>query len=428
MTRAAHTTAPDSSATPREAPALSTPRGMRLFIGLFGRRNAGKSSLLNALTGQSLAIVSPRAGTTTDPVEKAMELLPLGPVVLIDTAGVDDEGELGALRVDKTRRAFDRTDLAIVVAEAGQWSQFEEDLVDEFTRRRTPLIVAINKVDLTPVSQTAPADALAARLRERGLAVVSLSARTGQGLDDLRSALIERAPESHFSDRPILADLIGPGSLALLVTPIDKQAPRGRLILPQVQTIRDLIDGEAHALVTTTSSLPGALEHLKAPPAIVVTDSQAFREVAALLPQDQPLTSFSILFARLKGDLATQAMGARAIKHLRPGDRVLIAEACAHHPSQEDIGRVKIPRWLNQKAGGELDFTTVQGRDFPDDVTPYSLVIHCGACTFNRRAMLSRIEQCRRQNVPISNYGLAIAALNGILERALKPFPETRCT
>ena len=428
MTRAAHTTAPDSSATPREAPALSTPRGMRLFIGLFGRRNAGKSSLLNALTGQSLAIVSPRAGTTTDPVEKAMELLPLGPVVLIDTAGVDDEGELGALRVDRTRRAFDRTDLAIVVAEAGQWSQFEEDLVDEFTRRRTPLIVAINKVDLTPVSQTAPADALAARLRERGLAVVSLSARTGQGLDDLRSALIERAPESHFSDRPILADLIGPGSLALLVTPIDKQAPRGRLILPQVQTIRDLIDGEAHALVTTTSSLPGALEHLKAPPAIVVTDSQAFREVAALLPQDQPLTSFSILFARLKGDLATQAMGARAIEHLRPGDRVLIAEACAHHPSQEDIGRVKIPRWLNQKAGGELDFTTVQGRDFPDDVTPYSLVIHCGACTFNRRAMLSRIEQCRRQNVPISNYGLAIAALNGILERALKPFPETRCT
>ena len=357
-----------------------------------------------------------------------MELLPLGPVVLIDTAGVDDEGELGALRVDRTRRAFDRTDLAIVVAEAGQWSQFEEDLVDEFTRRRTPLIVAINKVDLTPVSQTAPADALAARLRERGLAVVSLSARTGQGLDDLRSALIERAPESHFSDRPILADLIGPGSLALLVTPIDKQAPRGRLILPQVQTIRDLIDGEAHALVTTTSSLPGALEHLKAPPAIVVTDSQAFREVAALLPQDQPLTSFSILFARLKGDLATQAMGARAIEHLRPGDRVLIAEACAHHPSQEDIGRVKIPRWLNQKAGGELDFTTVQGRDFPDDVTPYSLVIHCGACTFNRRAMLSRIEQCRRQNVPISNYGLAIAALNGILERALKPFPETRCT
>ena len=428
MTRAAHTTAPDSSATPREAPALSTPRGMRLFIGLFGRRNAGKSSLLNALTGQSLAIVSPRAGTTTDPVEKAMELLPLGPVVLIDTAGVDDEGELGALRVDRTRRAFDRTDLAIVVAEAGQWSQFEEDLVDEFTRRRTPLIVAINKVDLTPVSQTAPADALAARLRERGLAVVSLSARTGQGLDDLRSALIERAPESHFSDRPILADLIGPGSLALLVTPIDKQAPRGRLILPQVQTIRDLIDGEAHALVTTTSSLPGALEHLKAPPAIVVTDSQAFREVAALLPEDQPLTSFSILFARLKGDLATQAMGARAIEHLRPGDRVLIAEACAHHPSQEDIGRVKIPRWLNQKAGGELDFTTVQGRDFPDDVTPYSLVIHCGACTFNRRAMLSRIEQCRRQNVPISNYGLAIAALNGILERALKPFPETRCT
>lgn len=404
------------------AAALSTPKGMRLFIGLFGRRNAGKSSLLNALTGQSLAIVSPRAGTTTDPVEKAMELLPLGPVVLIDTAGVDDEGELGSLRVDRTRRAFERTDLAIVVAEAGQWSRFEEELVDEFTHRRTPLVVAFNKVDLMPSPHAAPDAALLAQLRERGAAVVSLSARTGQGLDDLRSALIERAPESHFGDRPLLADLVGPGRLALLVTPIDKQAPRGRLILPQVQTIRDLVDGQAHALVTTTDALPGALEHLKAPPAIVVTDSQAFREVEALIPKDQPLTSFSILFARLKGDLATQAQGARAVDRLRPGDRVLVAEACAHHPSQEDIGRVKIPRWLNQKVGGELNFTTVQGRDFPDDVTPYSLVIHCGACTFNRRAMISRIEQCRRQNVPISNYGLVIAALNGILDRALKPF------
>ena len=408
--------------TTDHAAALSTPKGMRLFIGLFGRRNAGKSSLLNALTGQSLAIVSPRAGTTTDPVEKAMELLPLGPVVLIDTAGVDDEGELGSLRVDKTRRAFERTDLAIVVAEAGQWSRFEEELVDEFTHRRTPLVVAFNKVDLTPIPHAAPDAALLAQLRERGAAVVSLSARTGQGLDDLRSALIERAPESHFGDRPLLADLVGPGRLALLVTPIDKQAPRGRLILPQVQTIRDLVDGQAHALVTTTDALPGALEHLKAPPAIVVTDSQAFREVEALIPKDQPLTSFSILFARLKGDLATQAQGARAVDRLRPGDRVLVAEACAHHPSQEDIGRVKIPRWLNQKVGGELNFTTVQGRDFPDDVTPYSLVIHCGACTFNRRAMIARIEQCRRQNVPISNYGLVIAALNGILDRALKPF------
>ena len=404
------------------AAALSTPKGMRLFIGLFGRRNAGKSSLLNALTGQSLAIVSPRAGTTTDPVEKAMELLPLGPVVLIDTAGVDDEGELGSLRVDKTRRAFERTDLAIVVAEAGQWSRFEEELVDEFTHRRTPLVVAFNKVDLTPIPHAAPDAALLAQLRERGAAVVSLSARTGQGLDDLRSALIERAPESHFGDRPLLADLVGPGRLALLVTPIDKQAPRGRLILPQVQTIRDLVDGQAHALVTTTDALPGALEHLKAPPAIVVTDSQAFREVEALIPKDQPLPSFSILFARLKGDLATQAQGARAVDRLRPGDRVLVAEACAHHPSQEDIGRVKLPRWLNQKVGGELKVTTVQGRDFPEDVTPYSLVIHCGACTFNRRAMISRIEQCRRQNVPISNYGLVIAALNGILDRALKPF------
>lgn len=411
--------APNSLPPPAVHAPDSTPKGLRLFIGLFGRRNAGKSSLLNALTRQNISIVSESAGTTTDPVEKAMELLPLGPVLFIDTAGVDDEGALGALRIEKTRLAFERTDLAIVVAEAGRWSDFEEGLLAEFARRKTPVIVAFNKCDLGRADPS-----LCQALGARGCGVVETSAATSLGLDDLRATLIERAPESLFENRPVLADLVGPGELALLVTPIDKEAPRGRLILPQVQSIRDLLDGQALALVTTETALPQALAKLNAPPKLVVTDSQAFREVEAALPRGVPLTSFSILFARLKGDLSSQARGALAIETLKPGDRVLIAEACTHHPIGEDIGRVKIPRWLNQKVGGALHFETAQGRDFPENLTPYALVIHCGACTFNRRGMLSRIERCQRQGVPISNYGLAIAAALGILERALEPFPE----
>ncbi|MDR0966470.1 MAG: [FeFe] hydrogenase H-cluster maturation GTPase HydF [Myxococcales bacterium] len=397
----------------------ATPKGMRLHIGLFGRRNVGKSSLLNALVRQDISIVSNVAGTTADPVEKAMELLPLGPVLFIDTAGVDDEGALGALRIEKTRLTFDRTDLALLVAEEGVWSAFEDGLLAEFERRKTPVIVVFNKGDLGVPDQRRREE-----LTARGFGVASTCARTGQGLDDVRTLLIERAPESLFADRPILSDLVGPGELAILVTPIDKEAPRGRLILPQVQSIRDLLDAQALALVTTEKTLPSALSHLKALPKLVVTDSQAFREVDAMLPEGVPLTSFSILFARLKGELAIQAEGTLALDALKPGDRVLIAEACAHHPIGEDIGRVKIPRWLNQKVGGALNFETVQGRDFPDDLTPYAMVIHCGACTFNRRGMLSRIERCQRQGVPISNYGLAIAAALGILDKALGPFPD----
>lgn len=407
------------STPPARDAAASTPKGMRLHIGLFGRRNVGKSSLLNALTRQNVSIVSDDAGTTTDPVEKAMELLPLGPVLFIDTAGVDDEGALGALRIEKTRLTFDRTDLALIVAEAGRWSAFEEGLLAEFARRQIPAIAVFNKCDLD-----GPDAQRRAALEARGCGVVEASALTGEGIGALRAMLIERAPESLFENRPILADLVGPGELAILVTPIDKEAPRGRLILPQVQAIRDLLDGQALALVTTERALPTALDKLCAQPKLVVTDSQAFREVDAVLPSGIPLTSFSILFARLKGDLAIQAEGALAIEALKPGDRILVAEACAHHPIGEDIGRVKIPRWLSQKVGGALNFETVQGRDFPQDLTPYALVIHCGACTFNRRGMLSRIERCQRQGVPISNYGLAIAASLGILEKALSPFPD----
>jgi [FeFe] hydrogenase H-cluster maturation GTPase HydF len=395
-----------------------TPKGLRLHIGLFGRRNVGKSSLLNAITRQQVSIVSDVAGTTTDPVEKPMELLPLGPVLFIDTAGIDDAGALGALRVQKTRQAFDRTDLGVIVTAAGEWDGFEEQMLEELTSRRIPVVAVFNKADLG-----AAEPALTARLAGRKIRVAHTVASRGEGILDLRQALLESAPDDFVNNPTILADLVGPGELAVLVVPIDKEAPRGRLILPQVQAIRDLLDGDAFCLVVKERELRHALAGLSTPPRLVVTDSQAFLKVAADTPPDVPLTSFSILFARFKGDLTTQVQGTLAIDRLRAGDRVLVAEACSHHPIAEDIGRVKLPRWLTQYVGGKLEFTHVQGHDFPADVTPFRLVIHCGACTTNRREVLSRIIRCRQAGVPISNYGLTIAYSLGIFDRALQPFP-----
>jgi [FeFe] hydrogenase H-cluster maturation GTPase HydF len=393
-------------------------RGFRLHIGLFGRRNVGKSSLLNAITRQSVAIVSAQAGTTTDPVEKPMELLPLGPVLFIDTAGIDDEGALGALRVQKTERVLDRTDLGVIVTESGVWGEFEEKLLAALGERDTPAIVVFNKAD-----QRDPDPATAAALTERRIPHVATAATTGRGILEFRQALLDAAPADFMDNPAIASDLVGPGELAVLVVPIDKEAPKGRLILPQVQTIRDLLDGDACCLVVKERELRSALERLRRPPRLVVTDSQAFLKVAADTPTDVPLTSFSILFARLKGDLATQVEGALAADRLRTGDRVLVAEACSHHPIADDIGRVKIPRWLTQYVGGKLEFDWVQGQDYPEDLSPYKLVIHCGACMFNRRAMLSRLMRCRAQGVPITNYGLVIAYSLGVFERALGPFP-----
>jgi [FeFe] hydrogenase H-cluster maturation GTPase HydF len=394
-------------------------KGMRLHIGLFGRRNVGKSSLLNAITRQQVSIVSEHAGTTTDPVEKPMELLPLGPVLFIDTAGIDDVGALGALRVQRTREVFERTDLGVLVAEAASWGEFEEQILAELGARKIPAIAAFTKADLAR-----PDEAVRERLARSGVPFVETSAVRAEGILDLRQILLDTAP-SEFVDGPkIIADLVGPGELAVLVVPIDKEAPRGRLIAPQVQSIRELLDHRAYCLVVRESELAGALANLKAPPRLVVTDSQAFREVAALTPADVPLTGFSVLFARLKGDLAAQVEGALAADRLAPGDRVLVAEACTHHPIGEDIGRVKIPKWLAQRVGGPLVFDTVQGNDFPQDVRGYKLVIHCGACMMNRRGVLSRILRCRAQGVPITNYGLIIAYSLGMLERALGPFPE----
>ncbi|HQM64790.1 MAG TPA: [FeFe] hydrogenase H-cluster maturation GTPase HydF [Acidobacteriota bacterium] len=395
------------------------PRGMRLHIGFFGRRNVGKSSLLNALVRQSVSIVSPEAGTTTDPVEKPMEFLPLGPVLFIDTAGIDDTGALGDLRIGRTRQVLDRTDLGLVVAGSAGWGEFEEALLDEFARRGVAAVAVFNQVDVA-----APADDVLAGLAARRVPVVRTCARSGEGLAALREAILRAAPDDFIDSPAILRDLVPPGELAVLVVPIDKEAPRGRLILPQVQTIRDLLDGDATCLVTKERELRGVLERLTRPPAIVVTDSQAFRQVAADTPPAVPLTSFSILFARFKGDLAELARGAAAIATLRPGDRVLVAEACSHHPIADDIGRVKLPRWLTEHVGGPLEFDTVQGHDFPADLGRYRLVVHCGGCMQNRREMLGRILRSRAAGVPVTNYGVAIAATMGILDRALAPFPS----
>jgi [FeFe] hydrogenase H-cluster maturation GTPase HydF len=394
------------------------PKGFRLHVGIFGRRNVGKSSLLNALTRQTVSIVSDVAGTTTDPVEKPMELLPLGPVLFIDTAGLDDVGALGQLRVDRTRQVFDRTDVGILVADAASWGEFEDALLDELASRKIPAVAVLNKVDLAE-----PPAAVLARLAERKIPIVRTVASRGDGVLDLREALIAAAPEEFISAPTILGDLVPAGELAVLVVPIDLEAPRGRLILPQVQSIRDVLDHDAYCLVVKERELRDALDRLKRPPVLVVTDSQGFLKVAADTPPEVPMTSFSILFSRLRGDLNEFVRGALAIDRLRPGAKILIAEACSHHPIGEDIGRVKIPRWLTNYVGGKLEFTTVQGHDFPDPPEGFDLVVHCGACMWNRREMFSRILRCRRAGVPITNYGLAIAYSLGLFERALGPFP-----
>jgi [FeFe] hydrogenase H-cluster maturation GTPase HydF len=395
----------------------ATPRGFRLHIGLFGRRNVGKSSLLNAITRQQVSIVSDQPGTTTDPVEKPMELLPLGPVVFIDTAGIDDAGAVGALRIARSRRILERIDLGVIVTDT-VWGEFEESIRAALAERSTPVIAVFNKQDVAK-----PPAALLAQLAAEGLPIVRTAAARAEGILDFRQALLEQAPADLRGSQTIVADLVGPGGLAVLVVPIDKEAPKGRLILPQVQSIRDLLDACCLSLVVKDQQLRAALARLQSPPQLVVTDSQAFQQVAAEVPPAVPLTSFSILFARLKGDLVLQTQGTLAIDALRPADRVLVAEACTHHPIADDIGRVKIPRWLSERAGGPLAFDTVQGHDFPADLSAYRLVVHCGGCMYNRREMLSRLLRCRRAGVSVTNYGLAIAHCLNILERALAPFP-----
>ncbi len=400
----------------------NTPKGFRVHIGLFGRRNVGKSSLLNAITKQEVSIVSAVAGTTTDPIEKPMEILPLGPVLFIDTAGVDDVGTLGALRVEKTRKIFDRVDLGIILTENNVWGEFEEQLLIELENRRVPLIIAFNKIDLYPVDNII-LNNVANKQYAHGYKVVAMSTKNQKSIDDFRETLLSVA-NSSVDHNVILRDLVGAGELAILVTPIDKEAPKGRLILPEVQAIRDVLDGDAYCIVTQQNRLKEALQSLNKPPKLVVTDSQCFAEVAQITPENIPLTSFSILFSRLKGDLVRQAVGATAINKLAMQDKVLICEACTHHPICDDIGREKIPKLLQKKAGKPLEIQVVSGHSFPTDLSMYKLVVHCGACMWNRREVLSRISHSNNLGIPFTNYGMAIAHCLGILPRALQSFPE----
>lgn len=397
----------------------STPRASRFTIGLFGVRNAGKSSLINALTGQNLTIISPVAGTTTDPVAKSMELLPVGPVLLIDTAGLDDTGELGSLRVEKTLETLRKCNLAVLVADRDKGiTSFELDFINELKARKIPAVLVINKCD-----SGMPSEEYRSGIREKtSLPTAYASAAAGFGIEDVKNLIIRNAD---FDDaEPALTEgLIQPGDLAVLVVPIDKAAPKGRLILPQQQTIRDLLEKDAMAVVTKTEELKYTLESLSKQPAVVITDSQAFSKVAADTPKDIPLTSFSILFARQKGNLTELVRGIARIRDLKPGDKVLIMEGCTHHRQSDDIGTVKIPRWIRQMAGSDIGFDWCSGASFPKNVSDYAVIVHCGACMLNRREMQYRIDRAVNEGTAITNYGMVIAYVLGILPRALAPFP-----
>ncbi|NDL68765.1 [FeFe] hydrogenase H-cluster maturation GTPase HydF [Anaerotalea alkaliphila] len=397
----------------------STPKANRLHIAFFGQTNAGKSSLVNAITNQSIALVSEISGTTTDPVYKAMELLPLGPVTLIDTAGLNDLSPLGNLRKEKTLEVLHKTDVALLVldGESPDW-EFELELMETLRSRKLPVIGILNKVDQAPDHPDQKARAEAAF----GIPFHPVSARTGEGIEALKETIARSVPEQEDKFR-IVGDLVRPGDFVVLVTPIDKAAPKGRLILPQQQTIRDILESDAIAVVTKEFELRETLEKLGRKPRMVITDSQAFLKVAADTPRDVPMTSFSILFARHKGDLPSLAKGAGRLHNLRDGDKVLIAEGCTHHRQCDDIGTVKIPRWIRQATGKELLYEHVSGTSFPPNLQEFSLIVHCGGCMLNTKAMHHRIDIAGEQEVPMVNYGVLIAYMHGILDRALEPFP-----
>ena len=382
----------------------------RLHIGFFGLRNAGKSSIVNAVTGQELAVVSNVKGTTTDPVKKAMELLPLGPVVIIDTPGLDDEGELGLMRVEKARRVLAMTDIAVLVVDGILGLQaLDEELLLEFSRRKIPHVVVYNKADL--LTQRA-------ELAENAIYV---SARTGENIHGLKEKLADFA-RTKQQDRVPVSDLLETGDVVLLVTPIDESAPKGRLILPQQLVIRDILDAHCVPVLCQVEELAKVLE--KITPKLVITDSQAFGPVSKIVPENIMLTSFSILMARYKGDLATLVAGAARLSQLKDGDKVLICEGCTHHRQCGDIGTVKLPGWIRKFSGADFTFRFTSGGDFPRDLAEYALVVHCGGCMLNEKEMTFRMEQAKEAGVPMVNYGIAIAMVNGILKRSLEPFPK----
>lgn len=426
------------------------PMANRFTVGLFGKRNAGKSSLLNALTGQAIAVISPQPGTTTDPVTKAMELLPLGPIALIDTAGYDDTGELGSLRVEKTYEILRKCDLALVVGQTGQCpDQVELDFLDELKARGTPAIYLLNKADQQSAGEDVRSDQDCGKSKgyaetkgytevkdhiepkaltgaekiaeELDLPVMAVSALTGEGIDELKSLIVQQAPKEK-AERRLMDGLIGQGDVAVLVVPLDKSAPKGRLILPQQQVIRDILEMGGISLVTGVEDLLRTLDRLREVPAIVITDAQAFGPVAKAVPVSIPLTSFSMIFARHKADLAEMVSGVKKLESLRAGDRVLIIEGCTHHRQEDDIGRVKIPQFIRSIAGDGLEFHWVSGVSFPKEVGEFALLVHCGGCMLNRPEMAYRVRKAKEAGTVITNYGVVMAYAQGILARATAPF------
>ncbi len=395
---------------------------MRLQIGIFGRTNVGKSSFLNMITGQDISIVSSVPGTTTDVVEKVMEYLPVGPVVFLDTAGIDDESQLSDERIKKTGATFGRADVFVIITENGVWGGFEQKLADEARIRKAPVIIIINKTDLKPVN--VPFLDQLKSISSNVMSCSCVNAAREESARQFRDILTNCVPDEFLQPPALIGDLLPPGGLAVLIVPIDLQAPKGRLILPQVQTIRDALDNDASVLVVKEREYASVLSMLNRKPDIVICDSQVVLKMTADTPDDIPCTTFSILFARFKGDLIEAARGAAAIENLKKGDKVLIAEACSHHAAEDDIGRVKIPRWLRQYTGLDLEIDVCSGRDYPEDLEKYSLVIHCGACMLTRREMLSRSGGAVSRKVPITNYGVAISCLQGVIRRVLKPFPS----
>ena len=399
-----------------------TPRGERVHIALFGRRNVGKSSLINALTGQEISIVSDIAGTTTDPVFKAMELLPIGPVMMIDTPGLDDEGSLGNLRIARALHILEKTDIALIAIDGTLGAgKFERDLLDVIKERNIPVILVFNKLDLVP--DLAAGKKLAEAIsKEFQIPFIFVSSITGEGIPQLKTILMHILPEGEDKFR-IVGDLLSPSDLVVLVVPIDKAAPKGRLILPQQQTIRDILEADASVVITKEFELRETLLSLRKKPRLVITDSQVFAKVSADTPKDIPLTSFSILFARYKGDLPLLVRGARALDSLVDNDLILIAEGCTHHRQCDDIGTVKLPRWIRGYTGKDIQFAFTSGGTFPSDLEKYRLIVHCGSCMLNRREMQYRLRLAQAANIPIVNYGVLIAYMQGILPRVLEPFP-----
>ena len=393
-----------------------TPKGERLHIAIFGKRNAGKSSLINALTKQDVALVSDLPGTTTDPVYKAMEILPLGPVVLIDTAGLDDEGQLGLLRVEKSKAVLNKTDLAILVIDGqSELTEFDVKIFQEIKAKNIPIVVVVNKIDLQ--KRIMPHSIV----EQLGNDVVEVSTVTGAGIELLKGLLIKNTPEK-WGEETLVGDIVKADDNVVLVVPIDSAAPKGRFILPQVQVLRAILDNDANAIIAKENKLKEALANLKRPPSLVITDSQVFGEIESIVPEAIPFTSFSILFARYKGDLTTYINGVKALEKLAKNDKILIAEGCTHHRQKDDIGTVKIPKWLKEYTGVDLTFDWVSGGQYPANLAEYKLIIHCGACMLNRREVLYRNSIAKEQNVPIVNYGILIAYLKGILPRVIKPF------